>query len=105
MNCPVCGKATRVVDSRSLEGEVKRRRKCPKGHLSYTMQAPEYFVAGRAAGRPKAAEKKLPKPRKKIKPKKAAPLPYPPAMKEWGLAVTKDSPLWLKSIAMKLDER
>ena len=69
------------------------------------MQAPEYFVAGRAAGRPKAAEKKLPKPRKKIKPKKAAPLPYPPAMKEWGLAVTKDSPLWLKSIAMKLDER
>jgi hypothetical protein len=104
MKCPVCGKATRVVDSRSLEGEVKRRRKCPKGHLSYTIQAPEYFVAGRATGRPRVEQKKPPKPRK-IKPKKAAPLPYPPAMKEWGLVVTKESPLWLKSIAMKLDER
>jgi hypothetical protein len=68
------------------------------------MQDPERFVEGRAAGRPKVAEKKLPKP-KKIKPKKTAPLPYPPAMKEWGLVVTKESPLWLKSIAMKLDER
>lgn len=106
MKCPVCGKATKVMESRAGAEGVKRRRKCSKGHLSYTMQAPEYFIEGRAVGRPKVAEKKPPKPRKpKPKVVKPAPTPYPPALREWGIVVTKNSPLWLKSIAMKLEER
>jgi hypothetical protein len=83
-----------------------RRRKCAEGHLSYTMQQPEYFVEGGKAGRPKEPPK--PRPAKPIKPKKKPvekPKPYGPALKEWNIVVTKNSPLWLKSIAMKLDER
>lgn len=35
--CPVCGKSTRVVESRA-EGEVVRRRKCLSGHTFYTAE-------------------------------------------------------------------
>lgn len=99
MNCPVCGKRTRVMESRLKEPGVTRRRKCAEGHLSYTMEA---FISG-PQPRPKKPPvvKTLKKP--KPKPKPIKPPPYPPALKEWGLVVTKDSPLWLRSIAMKLE--
>jgi hypothetical protein len=91
MKCPKCGKKTRVMESRPREGGVWRRRKCAGGHLSYTI---EDFCDGVPRKRkPRAA-----------KPKKEKPL-YSPALRQWNLEVTKDSPLWLKNIAMQLDGR
>ena len=44
-------------------------------------------------------EKAKPRP----KPRKKKPLPvFTPALKEWNLVVTKESPLWLKNIALQL---
>lgn len=101
MNCPVCGKRTRVMESRLKEPGVTRRRKCAKGHLSYTLEG---FVDGPQPRLKKPEVVKLKKPKPvKAKPIKPKPAPYPPALKEWGLVVTKDSPLWLRSIAMKLE--
>lgn len=80
---------TRVVDSRPRGGGVWRRRKCPEGHLSYTTQTPEVYIAGR-----KVKEKKKPEEVTKLLPSPLKPLP---------IALTKDSPLWLRSIARQLD--
>lgn len=89
------------MESRIKEQGVTRRRKCKQGHLSYTLEG---FVAG---PQPRLKKPEVVKPMKpkpvKAKPVKAKPAPYPPALKEWGLVVTKDSPLWLRSIAMKLE--
>lgn len=90
MNCPQCGSKTRVVDSREREG-VWRRRKCAKGHLSYTQ---ELFVEKKAV-----IKKTNPRPRKVRPPE---PKPFGPALEEWNIVVTKNSPLWLRSIAMQL---
>lgn len=102
MNCPKCGGDTRVVESRPREGGVWRRRKCAKAHLSYTLEAPT------AAPLPKVKRKKdegrKPKP-KTAKPKpvpKPKEIPYTPALEQWNLKVTASSPLWLRSMAMKL---
>ena len=105
MNCPVCGKRTRVMESRLKEPGVTRRRKCKQGHLSYTLEG---FVAGPQPKlkKPEVVKIKKPKKPKPSKPKLKSipkPAPYGPALKEWGLVVTKDSPLWLRSIAMKLE--
>jgi hypothetical protein len=44
-----------------------------------------------------------PQPKKKPKPPKKKTLPvFTPALKEWNLVVTKESPLWLKNIALQL---
>lgn len=105
MKCPACGCVTRVMQSRQKDGAVHRRRKCRKKHLSYTLET--FVVFEKKAGRPKSPpappKPKKPKKLKAKKPPKPKPAPYPPALKEWGLVVTKDSPLWLKSIAMKLE--
>lgn len=85
MNCPECGGKTRVVESRLREGCVWRRRKCKDGHLSYTQ---EVFVEKKA--KPKTGRRRPPLE------------PFPPALREWNIVVTKASPLWLKSIAMQL---
>jgi hypothetical protein len=96
MNCPECGGDTRVVDSRPHKEGVWRRRKCAAGHLSYTLecQAP-------------APAKRLPKP--PAKPKEPKPLPAPkrkaqvaPPAEDWNLKVTDATPLWVRSMAMKL---
>ena len=96
MNCPKCGGDTRVVESRPREGGVWRRRRCAKAHLSYTLEAPT------AAPLPKV--KRKPKP-KTVKPKpvpKPKEIPYTPALEQWNLKVTASSPLWLRSMALKL---
>jgi hypothetical protein len=94
MNCPKCGEKARVVDSRTREGCVWRRRKCASGHLTHTQ---EQFIE-------KKPREKKPLPLPKRQPKVRPPaVPYPPAKKEWNLEVTRDSPLWLKSIAMRLE--
>lgn len=103
MNCPVCGQPTRVMESRPKEGGVYRRRKCAAGHLSYTVEA---FVAPPTPKLKRPSVEKPPKRKKPLKkPKKSPPTPYAPALKEWNLVVTKNSPLWLKSIAMQLEAR
>ena len=38
MICPICKKRTRVIDSRSRNGEVRRRRCCKKGHRFSTLE-------------------------------------------------------------------
>ena len=89
--CLECGGKLRVVDSRPLQGGVWRRRKCAKGHLSYTQ---ELFVEKKAG-----IKKTNPRPRKVRPPE---PKPFGPALEEWNIVVTKNSPLWLRSIAMQL---
>jgi hypothetical protein len=88
-----------VVDSRSREGGVWRRRKCAKGHKLHTLES-IYHETRKWEVRPKI-EKPKPK-REKPKPKpKPDPKPIPP--KDWELVVTEKSPLWLRSLAMRLD--
>jgi len=38
MNCPECGKDTMVVDSRSTDDSVRRRRECNEGHRFSTQE-------------------------------------------------------------------
>jgi len=38
MNCPECGKDTMVVDSRSTDNSVRRRRECNEGHRFSTQE-------------------------------------------------------------------
>lgn len=38
MNCPQCGKATDVIDSRARGATVKRRRRCPNDHRFTTTE-------------------------------------------------------------------
>lgn len=100
MNCPKCGGDTRVVESRPREGGVWRRRKCAKAHLSYTLEcraeAPLKKVGRVKDEVRKKKTKALPKPKRKPQ------APYSPAMEQWNLKVTADSPLWLRSMALKL---
>ena len=100
MNCPECGGDTRVVDSRPREGGVWRRRKCAKAHLSYTLEC-RAEAPLKKVGRKKDEVGRKPKPLPKLKPKPKG-TPYSPAMEEWNLKVTTSSPLWLRSMALKL---
>lgn len=54
--------------------------------------------AGKSKKKPgrKLGQKGKPKPKKEYLPV------FQPAMKEWNLVVTKQSPLWLRNIAMQL---
>lgn len=99
MNCPKCGGDTRVVESRPREGGVWRRRRCAKAHLSYTLEIPTTAPL-KKVGRKKDEVGRKPKP--PAKPKRQPQAPYSPAMEEWNLKVTASSPLWLRSMAMKL---
>lgn len=92
MKCPKCGGKLRVVDSRPLQEGVWRRRKCAKGHLSYTT---EEFTA------PPTREAGL----RRVPVRKPKPKPKPKPTKGWELVVTENSPLWLRSLAMELDRR
>ena len=86
----------RVADSRPRDGGVWRRRKCAAGHTVYTIEcqtAPPIEKVGR-----KRDEVRKPPAKRKREPQ----APYSPALKEWNLKVTADSPLWLRSLAMKL---
>jgi rRNA maturation protein Nop10 len=99
MNCPKCGGDTRVVESRPREGGVWRRRKCAKAHLSYTLETPTAEPLKKIKPSLKKPKPKTAKPKPVPKPKE---IPYSPAVEEWNLKVTASSPLWLKSMALKL---
>lgn len=71
MNCPVCNKRTRVVNTRPIEGGVARKRVCAKGH--------EFFTVERQTAR--WLHKDIRRKRKKLPPK---PKPAPkPKNKSW----------------------
>lgn len=101
MNCPECGGDTRVVESRPREGGVWRRRKCAKAHLSYTLETPTAAPLKKVGGM-KDEVRKEKKPKPPAKPKRQPQAPYSPALEEWNLKVTASSPLWLRSMALKL---
>jgi hypothetical protein len=73
-------------------GKRFRKRKCDRGHSFVTeekkVEVWPYIDPRRKTKKPKA------------KKKPAAPV-YTPAEK-WNLAVTKDSPMWLKNIVLQL---
>ena len=99
MNCPKCGGDTRVVESRPREGGVWRRRRCVKAHLSYTLEALVDASLKKFKPPLKKPKPKITKPKPLPKPKE---IPYTPALEQWNLKVTASSPLWLRSMAMKL---
>ena len=104
MNCPECGGDMRVADSRPRDGGVWRRRKCAAGHTVYTIEcqtAPPVIKVGRVKDEVRK-EKKPPKPKALPKHKRQPQVPYSPALEQWNLQVTAASPLWLRSMAMKL---
>jgi hypothetical protein len=102
MNCPKCGGDTRVVESRPREGGVWRRRKCAKAHLSYTLETPTAEPIKKVGKMQDEVRKGPKKPKALPKPKRQPQAPYSPAVEEWNLNVTASSPLWLKSMALKL---
>ena len=80
---------------------VWRRRKCAAGHTVYTIEcqtAPPVIKVGRV----KDEVRKEKKPKTPAKPKRQPQVPYSPALEQWNLQVTAASPLWLRSMAMKL---
>ena len=99
MICPVCSKDSIVIDTRLVDGVRYRRRKCgcPKSWITS-----EVLFDGPWPYKDPRVRKHKPKPKKPAKPKKEYLPVFQPAMKEWNLVVTKQSPLWLKSIAMQL---
>jgi hypothetical protein len=102
MNCPECGGDMRVADSRPRDGGVWRRRKCAAGHTVYTIEcqtAPPIEKVGRKKDEVRKEPKK---PKTPAKPKRQPQVPYSPALEQWNLKVTAASPLWLRSMAMKL---
>jgi rRNA maturation protein Nop10 len=105
MNCPECGGDMRVADSRPRDGGVWRRRKCAAGHTVYTIEcqtAPPIEKVGRKRDEVRKVPAKPKKPKPPAKRKREPQAPYSPALKEWNLKVTADSPLWLRSLAMNL---
>ena len=88
-----------MVESRPREGGVWRRRKGAKAHLSYTLEAPTAAPLKKIKPPLKKPKPKITKPKPLPKPKK---IPYTPALEQWNLKVTASSPLWLRSMAMKL---
>lgn len=104
MICPTCSKDSIVIDTRLVDGKRYRRRKCDC--LKPWITA-EVLFDGPWPYKDPRARKYKPKPKLKKKPKPAKPkkeyLPvFQPAVKEWNLVVTKNSPLWLRNIAMQL---
>jgi transcriptional regulator NrdR family protein len=69
MNCPECGAPSIVTDTRLVEGQRHRRRKCPKNHKFYTN---EVAIEKWAYVDPRIARNKPKKP-KPLLPEKGAP--------------------------------
>lgn len=101
MICPTCNKDSIVIDTRLVEGARYRRRKCecPKPWITAEVlfDGPWPYKDSRVRKR-----KYKPKPKKPAKPKKEYLPAFKPAIQEWNLVVTKQSPLWLRNIAMQL---
>lgn len=102
MKCKECEKGTIVADTRLVDGVRFRKRTCECGWKFYTQ---ETVIEKWPFKDPRVGRKPCPNPVKRVRrQKRAGPAPeFAPAMEEWGIKVTKDSPLWLKSIALKLE--
>jgi hypothetical protein len=103
--CPTCNKDSSVIDTRLVEGVRYRRRKCGCLNLWVTVESvfdgPWPYKDPRVRKyKPKPRAEKA-KPRPKLPKKKPLPV-FTPAVQQWNLVVTKESPLWLKNIAMQL---
>ncbi len=106
MKCKECEKDTIVADTRLVDGVRFRKRTCKCGWKFYTQETviEKWPFRDPRIGRKTYKRKQDMTPCKRMsrkKPVKPAPV-FAPAMEEWGIKVTKDSPLWLKSIALKL---
>lgn len=98
MNCPKCEADSRVVDTREVNGQRQRKRKCRMGHIFYTNEVPienwnyvdprvkkpgtGYWRSSRAA---RKAQRLRKKPLGKI-------------------VLQKNSPEWIKSIYLKIND-
>jgi hypothetical protein len=84
-----------MLKARSTDG-IERRRVCKNKHAYFTIE-----IIDRKAQRPPKKEKppKIPKPPRPLKIESPA---YSPALEQWSLKVTKESPDWLKAVALKL---
>lgn len=107
MKCRECGKGTIVADTRLVDGVRFRKRTCECGWKFYTQETviEKWPFKDPRIGRNTHRRKQAAPQRKKVVRKKSTkpePSVFTPAMKEWGIKITKDSPLWLKSIALKL---
>jgi hypothetical protein len=108
MICSTCNKDSIVTDTRLVDGVRYRRRKCECQKSWITSEVlfdgpwpykDPRVRTGRYKPKPKVKVKGKPKP---AKTKKEYLPVFQPAMQEWNLVVTKQSPLWLKNIAMQL---
>jgi transcriptional regulator NrdR family protein len=97
MNCPKCNTASTVVDTRKVNGARQRKRRCKKGHEFFTGETviikwdyidPRIKEPGTGKGRAKSRAKvrRLQKTR------------------VGKLILKKNSPAWVKSIYMKINQ-
>jgi hypothetical protein len=84
MNCPICAKRTRVVNTRPIPGGVARKRVCARRH--------EFFTAERQTAR--WLHKDSRKTRKKLPPK-----PKPAPKKTWLDRVKNEAGKILRTMA------
>ena len=103
VKCPKCGAVeSSVCDTRVCEGVRYRRRRCGCGERYSTKEVvSDWFPFPHKAKKVEKRPKKTPKVKKKPKkPKKKE----PPALQFSGIPVTKDSPEWLKRVAVLIGE-
>ena len=92
MICTSCQQKTSVTDSRRLDGVTYRRRACECGIVTFTKE--DLVDNWPYHSRRKRIYKKRTKPTEAV--------PFSLSVEKWGLNVTKDSPEWLKNLALKL---
>jgi transcriptional regulator NrdR family protein len=92
MTCPKCEAGSRVVDTREVEGQRQRKRKCRMGHIFYTKEVAMRkwsYVDPRIKNPGTGYSKKAKKLRK-------TPV--------GGLVLQKETPNWVKTIYLKINE-
>ena len=97
MKCAVCKQQSSVIDSRIVRNVRWRRRSCQCDTTWFTKEIRSSKDWPYVDPRTKA------KPRAKKKPVAQTDTPgFAPAQEKWGIKITKDSPSWLKKIALAL---
>jgi len=95
MKCSVCKEESAVIDTRIVKGKRYRKRKCACEGAWFTKEL-------RIAGTWPYIDPRIKKPKSKKPKPEPEPQPYTPAVEAWGIKVTKESPEWLKRIALTL---
>jgi transcriptional regulator NrdR family protein len=105
MNCPECQSETIVIDTRHVNGGRERKRRCDKGHISYTreihLEKWDYVDPRKKRYTPKPKiESKLKSKKKKVSndtdPK--AEKPAPPEKTWKGFVITDETPAWVTKL-------